>query len=66
VLFSSEFSSLCPGFYVVFSGTFDSRSQANNRLDDLSDKDYAGMYVREIKRSGGAAPSSCTQSRPQN
>jgi hypothetical protein len=65
VLFSSDFSTLCPGFWVVFSGQLSSRSQAEKRLDALSAKDYAGMYVREIKR-GSTHPDDCTQARPQN
>jgi hypothetical protein len=61
VLLSTEFPSLCPGFYVVYSGVFDKRAQADARLTELSAKpDYAGMYVREV-RSTGTPPSSCTK-----
>ncbi|MCB0879808.1 MAG: SPOR domain-containing protein [Thermoleophilia bacterium] len=60
VLLSSDFQSLCPGIYVVFSGTFQSESEANSRLKQLQAKpDYAGMYVREVKRNG-TRPSGCT------
>jgi hypothetical protein len=65
VLFSTDFPNLCPDLYVVFSGVFDGESQAESRKEDLSRKDYAGMYVREIKNSGDR-PSSCQTARPQN
>lgn len=60
VLFSTDFASLCPGIYVVFSGVFDTDDEAGERLADLSAKpDYAGMYVREV-RTSGSRPSGCT------
>ena len=60
VLLSTEFQSLCPGIYVVFSGTFTERAGAEDRLGELNAlPDYAGMYVREVQRSG-PAPSGCT------
>jgi hypothetical protein len=61
VLLSTDFTSLCPGFYVVFSGVFDERADADARLSKLSAKpDYAGMYVREVTTSG-TPPSGCTR-----
>ncbi len=59
VLFSSDFTSLCPGYYVVFSGVFTSRSEAETHKTALDSKpDYAGMYVREV-RKGGTPASGC-------
>lgn len=60
VLFSSEYTSLCPGFYVVYSGVFSAESEAEARRRQLAaNPDYAGMYVREI-RTGGSAASGCS------
>lgn len=61
VLLSTSFPSLCPGFYVVFSGVFDNRAKAETRRSQLAAlPDYAGLYVREV-RSSGTPPSSCTK-----
>jgi hypothetical protein len=59
VLFSTDYQSLCPGFYVAFSGVFDTEAKANARLTKLSATgNYGGMYAREIKKTG-SRPSSC-------
>lgn len=55
VLFSSDFTSLCPGIYVVFSGVFTSEAKARSRMAELEKSNYAGMYAREIRASGPAA-----------
>lgn len=56
VLDSGDFPTLCPGFYVVFSGVFDSKSLAERRLTELRAKGgYADLYTREVKRSGTPA-----------
>jgi septal ring-binding cell division protein DamX len=45
VLNSDNFSSLKPGFFVVFSGVYDSESEAGDALDGVPAKD---AYVRRI------------------
>ena len=45
VLRSDDFSSLKPGFWVVFSGQYDSQSEASDALDGIDAKD---AYIRRI------------------
>ena len=47
VLNSSEFSSLHPGYFVVFSGTFNSQSEASAALDTAT-ASYPQAYIRQI------------------
>jgi hypothetical protein len=52
VLDSSEFSSLNPGYLVIYSGRFPTEDAADAHLDELSDKDLPGgqnPYVRAVK-----------------
>lgn len=44
---SSEYSSLHPGYYVVFSGIYSTREEAERGLDTTSDT-YPSAYVRQI------------------
>jgi hypothetical protein len=46
VLHSDDFSSLKPGFWVVFSGEYDSQSAASDALDGIDAKD---AYIRRIE-----------------
>jgi hypothetical protein len=63
VLFSTDFTSLCPGFYVVYSGVFDEETEAEQRRRELATRpDYAGMYVREIRVDGAPAQGCSTAS----
>jgi len=48
VLNSSDFSSLNPGYYVMFSGIYDSVSQANAALSNARSKGFPTAYVREV------------------
>jgi predicted nucleic acid-binding Zn ribbon protein len=50
VLNSSEHSSLEPGYWVVFSGQYDSRSAAQTALGSLASKP-ADAYVRKVSAS---------------
>jgi hypothetical protein len=50
VLDSSRFSSLHPGYYVVFSGVYDSDAQAERARAAASVKGFQAAYVREITR----------------
>ena len=48
ILNSSDFSSLNPGYYVTFSGIYDSTSQANAALPNARSKGFPTAYVREV------------------
>jgi hypothetical protein len=50
VLNSGGFSSLHPGYYVVFSGVYGSQSQADQARLTASAKGYPAAYAREIRR----------------
>jgi hypothetical protein len=45
---SSDFSSLHPGYWVVFSGIYNSISAARNNASSASSKGYSGAYARQI------------------
>lgn len=47
VLRSSNYSSLKNGFYVVFSGTYSSRSQAEAQVTSLG-SGFPNSYVRQV------------------
>jgi hypothetical protein len=49
VLNSSDYSSLRPGYYVVFSGIYDRLSQAQGALPNARSKGYPLAYVREVR-----------------
>jgi cell division septation protein DedD len=53
VLYSSDYGSLCPNFYVVFSGVYTTKAQAENQMKRLQGK-YQGMYVKKIAKDGTA------------
>jgi hypothetical protein len=50
VLDSSRYSSLHPGYSVVFSGIYDSRSQADRAQLSANAKGFSAAYVRQITR----------------
>jgi len=50
ILDSSRYSSLHPGYYVVFSGIYTSRGQAEAARAAASDKGFRLAYAREITR----------------
>jgi hypothetical protein len=50
VLESSQYSSLHPGYYVVFSGIYSSRGQAEQAREAASAKGFPLAYSREITR----------------
>jgi hypothetical protein len=45
---SSEFSSLHPGYWVVFSGIYSSISAARSNSSTASSKGFEGAYPRQI------------------
>jgi len=50
VLDSSLYSSLHPGYYVVFSGIYTSRDQADQARSAAAAKGFGAAYAREITR----------------
>ena len=48
VLVSSSHSSLHPGYLVVFTGVFDSRARAEERVSQARERGYGTAYAREI------------------
>jgi hypothetical protein len=48
VLNSSRYSSLHPGYFVVFSGIFDSMASAQATLETAQANGYAAAYARQI------------------
>jgi hypothetical protein len=50
VLQSRRFSSLHPGYYVVFSGIYGSKSAADAAVRTARASGFAGAYTRQITR----------------
>jgi hypothetical protein len=48
VLDSSKFSSLHPGYYVIFAGIYDTQAEAQSAIIDAHQKGYRGPYPRRI------------------
>jgi hypothetical protein len=48
VLNSSDFSSLNPGYWVTFTGIYDTQSQANSGLANARSKGFPTAYVRRV------------------
>jgi hypothetical protein len=48
ILNSSDYSSLNPGYYVTFSGIYDTQSQANAALPNARSKGFPTAYAREV------------------
>jgi hypothetical protein len=48
VLNSSDFSSLTPGYYVAFTGIYDTEAQAVAALPNARSKGFPTAYVREV------------------
>jgi hypothetical protein len=48
ILNSTDFSSLNPGYYVTFTGIYDTESQANAALQNARSKGFPTAYVREV------------------
>ncbi|HKO74454.1 MAG TPA: hypothetical protein VJU01_04000 [Gaiellaceae bacterium] len=48
ILNSSDFSSMNPGYYVTFTGIYDTESQANAALLNARSKGFPTAYVREV------------------
>jgi hypothetical protein len=48
VIDSSRFSSLHPGYYVVFAGIYDTEAAAQSHVIDAHRHGYRGPYPRRI------------------
>ena len=48
ILVSSRYSTLHPGYFVIFSGVYDSRSQAESNLRAAGSAGFSSAYVRQI------------------
>ncbi len=48
ILSSSNYSTLNPGFYVTFTGVYDSQSEAENALPRARSSGFPTAYVREV------------------
>jgi hypothetical protein len=48
VLDSSDYSSLHPGYYVVFSGVYDTMAEARSSLPNVRSSGYGEAYARRI------------------
>jgi hypothetical protein len=48
VLNSSDYSSLRPGYWVTFTGIYDTRTQAENNLANARSKGFPLAYAREV------------------
>ena len=51
VLDSSLYASLHPGYFVVFTGVYDSPSEAESALEEVQEEGFPAAYVREIARA---------------
>ena len=50
VLHSNNYSSLNPGYWVVFAGQYSSANEARSHIDEYASKGFAGGYPRQIKK----------------
>ena len=48
ILTSSSYSSLNPGYYVTFTGIYDTQNQAQNALSNARSKGFPTAYVRQV------------------
>jgi uncharacterized protein YegP (UPF0339 family) len=50
VIDSGQFSSLHPGYYIVFSGVYSSKSEAEAGLRSVRASGFSSAYTRQISR----------------
>ena len=62
VLDSSDFSSLHPGYFVVFSGIYTAETDADAALRTARARGFGSAYSREISRVSAASRSACIDS----
>jgi type IV secretory pathway VirB10-like protein len=49
VLHSNDYSSLNPGYWVVFAGQYSSASEASSHIQEYAGKGFSGGYPRQVK-----------------
>jgi cell division septation protein DedD len=49
VLHSNDYSSLNPGYWVVFAGQYSSAGQASSHIQEYAGKGFSGGYPRQVK-----------------
>jgi hypothetical protein len=52
ILVSSRYSTLHPGYFVIFTGIYDSRSEAESNLRAAGSAGFSSAYVRQIVEEG--------------
>jgi cell division septation protein DedD len=50
VLHSNDYSSLNPGYWVVFAGQYNSADEARAKIDEYASKGFPGGYPRQVKK----------------
>jgi hypothetical protein len=50
VLHSNDYSSLNPGYWVVFVGQYGTADQARSHIDEYAGKGFPGGYPRQVKK----------------
>jgi hypothetical protein len=50
VLHSNDYSSLNPGYWVVFAGQYNTADQARSHIDEYASKGFPGGYPRQVKK----------------
>jgi septal ring-binding cell division protein DamX len=50
VLHSNNYSSLNPGYWVVFAGQYSTADEARSHIDEYASKGFSGGYPRQIKK----------------
>jgi cell division septation protein DedD len=50
VLHSNDYSSLNPGYWVVFAGQYNTANEASSHVDEFASKGFPGGYPRQIKK----------------
>jgi cell division septation protein DedD len=50
VLHSNNYSSLNPGYWVVFAGQYGTANEARSHIDEYASKGFAGGYPRKVKK----------------
>jgi hypothetical protein len=50
VLHSNDYSSLNPGYWVVFAGQYDSADKARSKIGEYASKGFPGGYPRLVKK----------------
>jgi hypothetical protein len=50
VLHSNDYSSLNPGYWVVFAGQYSTADEARSHIEEYASKGFSGGYPRQVKK----------------